>query len=149
MYDAYQLADKINIDKYRAQNGGVPSPSDPNYDPNIKYEGNPYMSLTGWGALTDTSAVNSVLYQKVKGAYNLGLIRPETGIGRGKVGVGTELEPTVQVTRAKAAKSLIFCFILTQNMSDESQMLPNNVTHAAETAEIAIPNNEAPSVPIG
>ena len=58
LYDAYQLADHTNMDKYMAQNGGVPSPDDPNYDPNIKYEGSPYIPLTGWGALTDKSGLS-------------------------------------------------------------------------------------------
>ena len=145
LYDAYQLADHTNMDKYMAQNGGVPSPDDPNYDPNIKYEGSPYIPQTGWGALTDKSGLSDDLYAKVKAAYNLGLIRPETGISRGSIGVGTELEPTAKVTRAKAAKTLVFAFILTQQPSGESQTLPDGINHGGETAEIAAPNTDAPS----
>ncbi|MDY3972868.1 MAG: hypothetical protein SOZ28_09245 [Clostridia bacterium] len=145
LYDAYQLADHTNMDKYMAQNGGVPSPDDPNYDPNIKYEGSPYIPQTGWGALTDKSGLSDDLYAKVKAAYNLGLIRPETGISRGSIGVGTELEPTAKVTRAKAAKTLVFAFILTQQPSGESQTLPDGINHGGETVEIAAPNTYAPS----
>ena len=148
LYDAYQKADKTIMSGYMKQNGGIPLPSDPNYDPNIKYEGSPYMPLTGWGILTDKSKLNSDLYRKVKEAYNLGLIRPETGIGRGSIANGTELEPTAEVTRAKAAKALVFCYILTQPMSNESQMIPDGINHAGETSDIALPNREAPSVPI-
>ena len=147
LYDAYQLADKTYIAKYMAQNGGVPTPDDPNYDPNIKYEGSPYIPITGWGALTDKGGLSSDLYAKVKAAYNLGLIRPETGIARGSIALGSELEPTAAVTRAKAAKSLVFAFILTQPLSDESQLVPAGFA-MAEPAPIALPNAEAPSAVI-
>lgn len=139
LYDAYQLVeDKTNINKYMSQNGGVPTPDDPNYDPNIKYEGSPYIPITGWGALTDKEGLNNSLYAKVKAAYNMGLIRPETGIARGSIALGTELEPTAPVTRAKAAKTLVFAFILTQPTSGESQTVPAGFG-MAEAAEIAIP----------
>ncbi|MGN0149019.1 MAG: hypothetical protein ACI4C7_02050, partial [Clostridia bacterium] len=147
LYDAYQLADHTNMDKYMAQNGGVPSPDDPNYDPNIKYEGSPYIPLTGWGALTDKSGLSDDLYAKVKAAYNLGLIRPETGISRGSISVGTELEPTATVTRAKAAKTLVFAFILTQPLNGENQSIPSGYQPAA-AADIAEPNPAAPSTVI-
>lgn len=152
LYDAYNAVTdetvKANMAKYMAQNGSVPSPDDPNYDPNIQYEGTPYTPLTGWGVLTDTEKVNETLYQKVKTAYNLGLIRTETGIARGTIANGTELEPTEKVTRAKAAKSLVFAFILTQPQGSANQKLPDGVNHASETAEIAVPNASAPSVPV-
>jgi hypothetical protein len=143
LYDAYQLAGKTNISKYMAQNGGVPSPSDPNYDPNIKYEGTPYIPLTGWGILTDKNQLSEDLYAKVKAAYNLGLIRSETGIARGSIANGTELEPKTEVTRAKAAKALVFAFTLTQPTSSASQLLPDGINHASETAEIIAPNENA------
>ena len=83
---------------------------------NIKYEGTPYIPLTGWGVLDDKAAINTDLYQKLKKAYNLGLIRTESGIARGSVSNGKIIEPKIEVTRAKAAKSLVFCFMLTQPM---------------------------------
>ncbi len=147
LYDAYNAitdsAIKTNIGKYMTQNGGVPSPDDPNYDPNIQYEGSPYIPTTGWGALTDKAGLSDDLYAKVKAAYNLGLIRPETGIARGSIALGSELEPAVEVTRAKAAKSLVFCFILTQPTGDASQKIPEGFG-MAEPYEIAAPNEEAP-----
>lgn len=145
LYDAYQMADKTIMSQYMSQNGGVPSPDDPNYDPNIKYEGSPYIPLTGWGVLTDKEDLSDDLYAKVKAAYNLGLIRPETGIARGSIVLGTELEPKTEVTRAKAAKTLVFAFILTQPLNGESQTLPDGINHGAETAEIEVPNPDAPS----
>ncbi len=150
LYDAYQLADKTNMDQYISQNGGVPSPDDPNYDPNIKYEGTPYIPLAGWGTLTDKADIDEALFQKFKAAYNLGLIRSEQGIARGSIACGNVLEPKTEVTRAKAAKALVFCYILTQPLSNESQLIPDNHNYAAElAADIATPNPDAPSTPIG
>lgn len=154
LYDAYLAAYGKNADgtwnkvAYMNQNGSVPSPDDPNYDPNIQYEGTPYIPLTGWGALTDTDSLNISLYAKVKEAYNLGLIRSEQGISRGSIAVGTELEPTAVVTRAKAAKTLMFAFTLTQPTGNASQLLPDGINHASETADIAVPNPNAPSTPM-
>lgn len=152
LYDAYTAVTdetvKANIEAYMAQNGSVPSPDDPNYDPNLTYEGTPYIPLTGWGALTDTDSIEDTLYQKVKASYNWGLIRTESGIGRSTIANGTELEPKTQVTRAKAAKSLVFAFLLTQPQGSANQKLPDGINHAAEAAEIVSPNGSAPSVPV-
>ena len=154
LYDAYLAAYGKDEDgnwnkvSYMNQNGAVPSPDDPNYDPNIQYEGSPYTPLVGWGALTDTDQLNMSLYAKVKEAYNLGLMRSEQGIARGSIALGDQLEPKAEVTRAKAAKTLVFAFILTQEPKGESQTLPDGINHASETAEIAVPNEDAPSTPM-
>lgn len=152
LYDAYTAVTdetvKANIEAYMAQTGSVLSPDDPNYDPNLTYEGETYAPLTGWGALTDTDGIEDNLYQKVKAAYNWGLIRSEEGISRGMIANGTALEPKTEVTRAKAAKSLVFAFLLTQPQGSANQKLPDGVNHAGETAEIALPNESAPSVPV-
>ncbi|MCH5213447.1 MAG: S-layer homology domain-containing protein, partial [Oscillospiraceae bacterium] len=154
LYDAYLAAYGKNSDgswnkvAYMNQNGGVPSPDDPNYDPNIPYEGSPYTPLQGWGTLVDKDDLSLALYAKVKEAYNLGLMRSEQGIGRGSIAVGNELEPTAVVTRAKAAKTLAFCYVLTQPTSGESQIIPDNHNYAAEkAAPILTPNPDAPSTP--
>ena len=154
LYDAYLAKYGKNADgswnkvKYMEQNGNVPSPDDPNYDPNIPYEGTPYIPLVGWGALVDKDELNMALYAKVKEVYNLGLMRSEQGIGRGSIAVGDELEPTAVVTRAKAAKTLAFCYVLTQPTSGESQIIPDNHNYAAEkAAPIVTPNPNAPSTP--
>ena len=152
LYDAYTaITDetvKANIEAYMAQTGSVLSPDDPNYDPNLTYEGETYAPLTGWGALTDTDSIEDALYQKVKAAYNWGLIRSDAGITRGMTANGTALEPKTEVTRAKAAKSLVFAFLLTQPQGSANQKLPDGMNHAGETAEIALPNESAPSVPV-
>lgn len=145
LYDAYQLADKTIIAQYMKQNGGVPSPDDPNYDPNIQYEGSPYIPLTGWGALTDKNVLTPALYAKVKAAYNLGLIRSEKGIARGSIACGTELEPKTAVTRAKAAKALVFAFILTQPLNGESQTVPTGYG-MAPVSDIVLPNASAQTI---
>ena len=148
LYDAYQAAGadvKANMAKYIAQNGGVPSPDDPNYDPNLTYEGTPYTPLTGWGALTDKNSLDASLYAKVKAAYNLGLIRSEKGIARNSVKNGTEIEPDTEVTRAKAAKSLVFAWILTQVQNKANQKLPSGNLAASGAAAIATPNPDAQS----
>lgn len=158
LYDAYQKIDKNsdgykNMQVYMGQTGGVPSPDDPSYDPNIKYEGATYMPLTGWGALEDINNVSDALYQKVKAAYNSGLIRSETGIARGAISNGTLLEPKTQVTRAKAAKSLVFAWMLTQNPKDGNHTIAGrngecelSLNKAAiNAAEIEAPNPDAPS----
>lgn len=154
LYDAYLAAYGKNDDgswnkvPYMNQNGSIPSPDDPNYDPNIKYEGSPYIPLVGWGALEDIDKIDTRLYQKVKEAYNLGLMRSEKGAKRGSITSGSEIEPKTEVTRAKAAKELMFCYILTQPLKGESQLIPGGINHAAETADIAVPNTNAPSVPV-
>ena len=130
-----------------AHNGTIYPPDHPNYDPNIIQTGaTTYYPLTGWAALTDTDDFDDSLYAKTKEVYNLGLIRTESGIARGSVVNGTKIEPKVAVTRAKAAKTLAFAYILTQPENAESQTLPNG-NLAANTANIAIPNPNAPSTP--
>lgn len=158
LYDAYKAAEAkhsgetggiwSNIQTYIGQNGSIPSPDDPSYDPNIQYEGTPYIPLTGWGMLTDKSGLNNALYGKVKAAYNLGLIRCEDGAARGTIKNGTKLEPTAEVTRAKAAKSLVFAFLLTQSPKGESQTIPEGF--AVETpSAIEVPNANALSTVFG
>ncbi len=155
LYDAYNKAMESNpswkeyADQYIYKNSGVPAPGDPDYDPNIDYTEGSYFPLTVWTSLTDLEELNTDLYAKVKGAYTLGLIRTEDGIARGEMKNGTKLQPQTKVTRAKAAKALVFCFILTQNPKENSQVVPGEHNYAAETvAPIATPNPEAPTVPI-
>lgn len=75
------------------------------------------------------------------------MMRSEKGAKRGSITSGSEIEPKAEVTRAKAAKALMFCYILTQPLKGESQLIPGGINHAAETADIASPNPNAPSVP--
>ena len=151
LYDAYAKANETggkwitNAKVYMNQEGGVPSPDDPNYDPNIIYNGGTYLPLTGWGALTDTGDINAALYEKVKQAYNLGLMRTEEGIVRGDIRNGTKLQPKTEVTRAKAAKALVFCYILGQFPADENHLIYTENQADKTVADIAAPNPAAPS----
>ena len=47
-------------------------------------------------------------------AYELGLLRAEVGIARGRMVNGNLLEPQALVSRAKAAKALYFMWVLAQ-----------------------------------
>lgn len=57
LYDAYLAAygkkddGSWNKVPYMNQNGSILTPDDPNYDPNIKYDGSPYIPLVGWELL--------------------------------------------------------------------------------------------------
>lgn len=152
LYDAYLMKfgkqddGTWNKPSYMSNNGGALSPDDPNYDPNIIATGQQYYPLTGWAALTDTDSFDDSLYGKTKEAYNLGLIRTETGIARSSIANGKVFEPKVVVTRAKAAKTLAFLYNLTQAENAESQVLPNG-NQAGNTAEIKVPTPGAPSTP--
>ncbi len=153
LYDAYTKANEANgkwitnAKVYMSQMGEALSPDDPNYDPNLSYNGGTYMPLTGWGALEDTDQINTGLYAKTKAAYNLGLVRTEEGIVRGKMQNGTKLEPKAEVTRAKAAKALVFCFILGQLPTDENHLIYMENQAALTVADIAAPNPAAPTTP--
>jgi len=166
LYDAYILkyGDTTNEKRpsYMTKHNGTSlSPDDPNYDPNITPSGGVYYPLTDWFSLKDRETINNALYQKVKGAYNLGLVRADVSypikgadgkdtifeIKRGVTKNGEYFIPEQEVTRAKAAKALAFIYVLTQNENDESQVLPNG-NLAANTGVIAVPNENAPTVPI-
>lgn len=102
-------------------NGTNLSPDDPNYDPNLTGASAQYYPLVGWGNLTDTDQISREYLVDFQEVYNLGLMRSEKGISRGKMTNGTELEPKGAVTREKAAKELYFLFGLVQNKKTENQ----------------------------
>jgi len=114
LYDAYVI--KFGGDKkpeYMTEyNGNTIGPADPNYDPNLIGEEAQYYPLTGYKALTDTNEISEEYAEKVDNAYNLGLVRTESGIQRGAMKTGTRFEPKRIVTREKAAKSLYFMWVL-------------------------------------
>lgn len=156
LYDAYLLkfgkddTGAWNKPKYMTDyNGTVRPPDDPDYDPNITQDGSTqYYPNTGWAALTDLDEFDDSLYGKAKEVYNLGLMRTEQGIARGSIANGTQIEPKTEVTRAKAAKTLNFIYILTQPVNAESQVLPEGNLAATNAAPIDSPNPEAPSTPV-
>jgi len=117
----------ILLDAYRAKfsakpkymtdyNGKTVLPGAPGYDPNLDSgaQGAMYYPLVAWSRLVDTADVSAPYAAKLKEAYELGLIRSEAGITRGRMVNGTRLEPKTVVTRAKAAKALYFMWVLVQ-----------------------------------
>jgi lysophospholipase L1-like esterase len=97
-------------------NGKTVLPGTPGYDPNLDSgaQGAMYYPLVGWQKLTDTAELSAPYAAKVQDAYELGLIRSEAGIARGRMINGRLLEPKALVTRAKAAKALYFMWVLAQ-----------------------------------
>lgn len=105
-------------------NGTTVSPDDPTYDPNLTGEDAQYYPLVGWGNLTDKEDISLEYAEDVYDVYNLGLMRSESGITRGKMVNGTLFEPKAEVTRAKAAKELWFLWVLGQeDVLAENQIL--------------------------
>jgi lysophospholipase L1-like esterase len=97
-------------------NGKTVVPGSPGYDPNLDSgaRGAMYFPLLGWQQLADTGSVSAPYAAQLKTAYELGLIRSEAGIARGRMVNGSLLEPQALVTRAKAAKALYFMWVLAQ-----------------------------------
>lgn len=124
LVDAYH-AKFISKPKYMTDyNGTSVVPGDPGYDPNLDSgaRGAMYYPLVSWQQLTDTADIATHLVSKIKDAYELGLIRSEKGIARGKMVNGTELEPKVLVTREKAAKALYFMWVLDHQVNLENDV---------------------------
>lgn len=132
-----------------AYNGSNLSPDDPNYDPNLTGQSSQYYPLVGWGALKDTDQFNNQLYGKAKEVYNLGLMRSEKGIERGKMVCGDEMEPKTVVTRAKAAKELYFLYNLIQDKDTENQTIPGENMAFTKVEQLVTPNPDLPSYPSG
>ena len=123
-------------------------PGDPDYDPNLDAgaKGVMYYPLVSYEQLTDTAEYRRHLVNKVKDAYELGLIRSEKGIARGKMINGTEFEPKKSVTRAKAAKALYFMWVLVQPINVENDFVTVDIDKVAPTATVAysttLPTNQ-------
>ena len=141
IYDAYLLkfgkdqnGKWIKPDYMTKYNGSTITPDDPNYDPNLTGKEAQYYPLVGWGALTDTKSISLEYAEKFYEVYNLGLMRSETGIARGIMKNGTELQPKLVVTREKAAKELWFLWVLAQtDVKAENQVLTVPVGSGRET----------------
>ncbi len=123
LYDAYNLKFKEKPVYMTNYNGTALSPDDPNYDPNLVGEEAQYYPLAGFGTLIDSDKISPRYAEKVKEAYNLGLIRSEWEIERGTMKNGVKLSPKQVVSRAKAAKSLYFAWVLSKPISDETDWL--------------------------
>lgn len=101
-------------------NGTNLSPDDANYDANLIGESAQYYPIVGWGQIVDKDDISNEYVDKMKQAYNLGLIRSELGIERGKMINGVELEPGKTVTKQKAAKALYFLWVLPKDIKQEN-----------------------------
>lgn len=114
--DAYAAAFSAPPKYMTDYNGKTVVPGAPGYDPNLDSgaQGAMYYPLVGWQRLADTGSISAPYAAKVKTAYELGLIRSEAGIARGRMVNGNLLEPQLPVTRAKAAKALYFMWVLAQ-----------------------------------
>ncbi|MFD2662899.1 GDSL-type esterase/lipase family protein [Paenibacillus thailandensis] len=110
-------------------NGKVRIPGNSQYDPNLDSgaQGLSYDPIVPFGNLKDADEADPQWAEKLKDAYELGLIRSEKNIQRGKLRNGTELEPKAAVTRAKAAKSLYFMWVLFNPAKAENHALLSDV----------------------
>ena len=101
-------------------NGKTILPGSPGYDPNLDTgaRGAMYYPLVRWAQLADTGDASPVYADKLRDAYELGLIRSEAGIARGRMVNGRLLEPRAGVTRAKA---VYFMWVLAQAPKEENQ----------------------------
>ena len=104
-------------------NGKTTLPGSPGYDPNLDTgaRGAMYYPLVHWTRLLDKGDASPAYADKLRDAYELGLIRSEAGIARGRMVNGRLLEPRAGVTRAKAAKALYFMWVLAQAPKEENQ----------------------------
>lgn len=105
-------------------NGKTILPGSPGYDPNLDSgaQGAMYYPLVRWNQLQDSAAVAPAYAAKLREAYELGLMRAEAGIARGRMVNGRLIEPQAQVTRAKAAKALYFMWVLAQPPKRENDL---------------------------
>lgn len=124
LLDAYRARFKETPKYMSDYNGKTVVPGAPGYDPNLDSgaQGAMYYPLVAWTRLADTAELSPHYAAKVKQAYELGLIRSEAGIARGRMVNGTRLEPQAPVTRAKAAKALYFMWVLGQPPKAENDI---------------------------
>jgi lysophospholipase L1-like esterase len=114
--DAYHQHFKARPRYMTDFNGKTVVPGMPGYDPNLDTgaKGAMYYPLVDWSHLTDTAGITPACVARLRDAYELGLIRSEKDIVRGRMVNGRELELKATVTRAKAAKTLYFMWVLAQ-----------------------------------
>ena len=123
--DAYHARFSARPKYMTAYNGKTVLPGTAGYDPNLDSGAQRamYFPLVRWTQLTDTGEMSPLYADKVKDAYELGLLRSEAGIARGRMINGRLLQPTALVTRAKAAKVLYFMWVLAQQTQAENDVL--------------------------
>ncbi|CAM3376682.1 GDSL-type esterase/lipase family protein [Marinicrinis lubricantis] len=125
LYDAYRVKFSQKPKYMTDYNGKTITAADPRYDANLDFGAVhiQYDPIVPYEQLTDTHLIRPEFAEKVKQAYQLGLIRAEKGIVRGKVMNGTALEPRQMVSRAKAAKALYFMWVLVHPVHIENHRL--------------------------
>ncbi|MFL6675893.1 MAG: GDSL-type esterase/lipase family protein [Massilia sp.] len=128
--DAYHQHFKTRPRYMTDFNGKTVVPGMPGYDPNLDTgaKGAMYYPLVDWIHLTDTGGIPPAYAAKVRDAYELGLIRSEKDLVRGRIGNGYELEPKATVARAKAAKALYFMWVLAQPTKVEDDTVTTRTT---------------------
>lgn len=125
LYDAYVAKFSAKPKYMTDYNGNVKIQENANYDPNLDSGAQAigYDPIWPFEKLMDVHQLSPQLKHKVKAAYELGLIRSEEGIVRGKYMNGTALEPRKYVTREKAAKALYFIWVLSQPVQGENHII--------------------------
>lgn len=124
LYDVYQ-AKFCSRPKFMTDyNGTALTPDDLEYDPNLDSgaRGIMYYPMVSYDQLEDRNDISPGLFHKVKKAYDLGLIRSENGIERGKVVNGTLFQPKARVSKAKAAKTLYYMWVLIHPVNVENDL---------------------------
>jgi lysophospholipase L1-like esterase len=111
-YDARFRSKPAYMTDYNGAGAVAASGRDPNLDGGARHAR--YDPMLPWAALVDAARVTPALSPQVRRAYELGLIRSERGIARGRMLNGDALEPQTIVSRAKAAKALYFMWVLAQ-----------------------------------
>lgn len=124
LYEAYNAKFTAKPRYMTDYNGNTNIQAGVNYDPNLDTgaQGIDYDPIWPFEKLTDIDLLSAPFKHKVKAAYELGLIRAEDGIFRGKYMNGTALEPRKYVTREKAAKALYFIWVLSQPVKSENHI---------------------------
>jgi lysophospholipase L1-like esterase len=123
--DAYHLRFSAKPKYMTDYNGKTVVPGVAGYDPNLDTgaAGAMYYPLVSWARLLDTAGIAPAYAARLRDAYELGLIRSEKDIVRGRMINGHEIEPKALVTRAKAAKALYCMWVLGQPVDVESDAL--------------------------
>ena len=101
-------------------NGTNITPDDPQYDSNLIGKEAQYYPMIGYECLADVDEISLEYKNKLNKAYNLGLIRSEYSIERGKMQNGNLLEPQKVVTKEKGAKALYFMWVLCNDTKIEN-----------------------------
>ena len=129
IYDAYRARFNSKPAYMTEYNKRTAKPGDSGYDPNLDTGAQDVMydPLVPFEHLKDAAQIDPLLAERVRGAYQLGLVRAEKGIARGRMMNGDEFEPKLTVTRGKAAKMLYYMWVLVNPVKRENHRLFEDV----------------------